>query len=156
MKCIIAAGLCAAMLSISPAQANWEWTRWGTTPEQVLAASKGKAVRLSDQQVKDESSFLNARCRLQMPGPYTVGGITFDKVNFCFDNSGLSSVNLRASEDAFGAVDRALRSALGAPVAAEGGSLPSRMFNDPKKGNTLRLVRFGDTILQYLPMASGF
>ncbi len=35
------------ILAGSPALADWQYTRWGMTPNEVLAASEGAAVRLN-------------------------------------------------------------------------------------------------------------
>ncbi len=39
----------AALLTTSPARADWQYTKWGMTPEQVVAASGGKAELLPAQ-----------------------------------------------------------------------------------------------------------
>jgi hypothetical protein len=43
----LALGL-AAMLLAPPALADWQYTRWGMTPEQVVAASRGKVALLPE------------------------------------------------------------------------------------------------------------
>jgi hypothetical protein len=40
----------AALLIASSARADWQYTRWGMTPEQVVAASGGKAELLPEKE----------------------------------------------------------------------------------------------------------
>jgi hypothetical protein len=49
---VAGAGLAALALGSTPARADWQWTHWGMTPQQVIAASNGQAhaVQGSDTQ----------------------------------------------------------------------------------------------------------
>ena len=40
----------AILMFTSPVQADWQYTKWGMTPEQVVAASGGRAALLPAQQ----------------------------------------------------------------------------------------------------------
>lgn len=47
---IVALSTFAFSLSPFPAYADWQWTRWGMTPEQVIRASRGSAQITSEQE----------------------------------------------------------------------------------------------------------
>jgi hypothetical protein len=153
---ILTVALIGVAMSAEPASADWDYTKWGMTVDDVIFAGKGKVNRLNDEQTKDESTFYLA-CRAQSLLPVTIGGIVFNKVNFCFDTNGkLASVDLYAEESEFYAVDRALASTFGAPARASDDGIPERIYSDKNKGNSLRLVLISSTILTYTPIPSGF
>ncbi|MBI5940147.1 MAG: hypothetical protein HY859_06950, partial [Caulobacterales bacterium] len=37
----------ASLLAATPAAADWQWTKWGMTPSEVVSASDGKAKQTS-------------------------------------------------------------------------------------------------------------
>jgi hypothetical protein len=89
----------AIALLIGPAMAlaNWEFTRWGMTVNEVERASHYSAIRTGQ----------GYGCMLQINGPYTFLGVRFSLVKFCFDDETLlESVDLLASVNAYGAVER--------------------------------------------------
>ena len=49
MRLLAAFAFAAAVLAAAPAHAHWENTRWGMTPEQVVAASGGQARLLPER-----------------------------------------------------------------------------------------------------------
>lgn len=51
MKRLLLAGLCALACS-TPALADWRYTRWGMSPEEVIAASAGAASAVKDEKGK--------------------------------------------------------------------------------------------------------
>jgi hypothetical protein len=69
-------------MAAPPAFADWQFTKWGMTPDQVAAASHGAAASVDPLTI---SNAVNGdRTLLQMP--YNAG--TFDFVaSFAFDNS---------------------------------------------------------------------
>ena len=137
--------------------ADWDFTKWGMSLNQVVTASGGRARTLTPDQAKAESTFVGLSCQAQIASPYTLAGLSFQKVNFCFDGDGrLQSVNLITEGNDFERVDRTLAAAFGAPAKSEGGSLPERIYVDRAKGNSLRLIRVSSTILSYRPIPSGF
>lgn len=152
-----ALGLVAAATALAmaaPAHADWQFTRWGMSVDEVLAAGEGRVARIPADQVEAESTMVGTQCRTQISGPYELAGTTYSKVNLCFDATGLARVMLYADELDYGAVDRALVSTFGEPAAET--SLPSKTFIDRDKGNTIRLLRFSETVLEYTPRPSGF
>ena len=137
--------------------ADWDFTKWGMSLNQVVTASGGRARTLTPDRAKAESSFIGLSCQAQIASPYTLAGLSFQKVNFCFDGDGrLQSVDLYTGGNDFEQVDRTLAAAFGAPAKSEGGSLPERIYVDRAKGNSLRLIRVSSTILSYRPIPSGF
>lgn len=48
MKCLCGLSLLIALCVVSPAHADWQYTKWGMSPEEVVAASNGKAHLVSD------------------------------------------------------------------------------------------------------------
>jgi hypothetical protein len=140
-----------------PAKADWQFTKWGMTPGQVVAASRGSAVRLPPDRIQAETTFTDTRCLVQTPSGFQIAGINFMKVNYCFDGAErLQSVLLYAPEGMFYEAERALASAFGAPVQSKDGIIPERIYNDRSKGNTVRLLRVSSTVVQYRPIVSGF
>jgi hypothetical protein len=71
--------LLAASGFAAPAAADWQYTRWGMSPEQVVAASRG-AVQLGPPPSGKSYENLTGRAR----GVYTEAGASFDAY-FHFD-----------------------------------------------------------------------
>jgi hypothetical protein len=81
-----------------PAKANWAYTQWGMTPEQVAAASSGAVQVLpSSQRTRNDVD----RWEMAAKGTYKDGSLTMD-AGFTFDtqHGGLTCVmyNVRASD----------------------------------------------------------
>lgn len=74
-------------------RADWQYTRWGMTPDQVLAASKGQLRRCDPLACKGQTSDTEAA---QLFGDYQSGKFTFTAFIF-FDkrSSKLSHVNIQ-------------------------------------------------------------
>lgn len=70
----------------SAARADWQYTRWGMSLTQVIAASHGQVHEVPET----DSGMLG---RLLARGTYRAGGLTFNST-FFFDDSGLSRVHL--------------------------------------------------------------
>src|SRR4051812_26763659 len=89
-KAIFAAAL---LMSASPALAGWEYTKWGMTPKQVVAASKGKAKlgngEPGDRVVNEQVGAL---------GTYHATGGEFGTI-FYFREGKLNQVNLKMTGD---------------------------------------------------------
>ncbi len=66
------------------ASANWEYTTWGMTPDQVIAASHGKATLLPvSQPYRDD----NAHWEMAVKSTYSDGPVNL-YVGFTFDTQG--------------------------------------------------------------------
>lgn len=116
------AGLTAALcLLATPAAAHWEYTRWGMTQQQVIAASRG-AVRALPR--AERRYVPAARIEYRASGEFRSGGLRLT-VAFAFDarNGGLVCVSARG-DPAQGAALRA-RIERGFGAAPERGSDPT-------------------------------
>ena len=69
----------ALMIGPGMALANWEFTRWGMTVDEVERASHYSAIPNGQ----------GYGCMLQINGPYTFLGVRFSLVKFCFDDETL-------------------------------------------------------------------
>ena len=76
---LLGSALLAASAFAAPAEAHWQWTRWGMSPEEVVAASRG-AVQLGPPPSGKTYENLTGRAR----GVYTEAGASFDAY-FHFD-----------------------------------------------------------------------
>lgn len=80
-----------ALLIAAPAHADWQYSRWGMTPDQVIAASKG-AARIP---TAAEAAALNGPRQTQRPtlavAEHSAAGIRLS-VRFVFDNGRLALV----------------------------------------------------------------
>jgi hypothetical protein len=89
--------LAPLLLAISltpPAHADWQYTNWGMTLEEVLAASSGVAVRLSEAETAAKAAPGSTRAAL-LKAPYASGKFQFTAY-FRFDQrtGELASVEL--------------------------------------------------------------
>ena len=83
---------------ISGASANWEYARWGMTPEQVAAASKGMVKALPPNA---RTTIAAANLRFAAAGTHKDGPVLLD-VRFSFDatTNGLACVSYAVSDPA--------------------------------------------------------
>ncbi len=83
----LALGL-AALLVASPALADWQYTRWGMTPEQVVAASRGKVTLLPEARRPRVPPLVTAAS-----GEFTDGALVLRTVfSFAIEGNGLECV----------------------------------------------------------------
>jgi hypothetical protein len=107
---LIATGLCAHG---SPSCADWQYTKWGMTPEQVIAASGGKAKRPGPAFVASHKDVSPVSGAFVLPsGEKAV-------VNFDFVENRLASVTLLAFERYGTDLPLLLRQTYGAPIYRE-------------------------------------
>lgn len=143
---VVAAGCLAA----AQAHADWEYTAWGMTPSQVIAASKGMATASTERPGEQVSRrFLRARSEHQS------GRFRFT-VAFYFDDAGrLNLVKLRARSSAdCSALENALRAKYGKPDrVGDSWALLALDWDDPSRNNRVSLELVGDCILNYAPLA---
>jgi hypothetical protein len=67
------------VLSAATAHADWQYTRWGMTPEETLAASKGKLKRCDPRACDVQATDTAAA---QLFGPYQSGEFNFTAFAF--------------------------------------------------------------------------
>ena len=139
-----------ALLAAVPAQAHWQYTRWGMTPTQVIASSKGQArAAEGDKSAQGDAT-------RDVAGEYSVGERTF-KASFWFDASGLQEVTLSpAGEPHCLELRRDLLAKYGEPVERSFGSVQRLMWADKPSGNRVVVITDGDGFceLQYAPLVS--
>ena len=106
----------ASMVNL-PAQAEWEYTRWGMTMDEVIAASEGAAIPVdSDEQILE-----NATQQTLLKSQWSTEGFSFEVFfNFSVSDSKLSEVILKSTgnnED----LGLAMIEEFGLPSRAQGG-----------------------------------
>jgi hypothetical protein len=132
----------AVALMIGPAMAlaNWEFTRWGMTVNEVERASRYSAIKNGQ----------GYGCMLEIHDPTTFLGVRFSLVKFCFDDETLlESVDLLAGVNAYGAIEKALRRAYGAPQIPRGVDQLSSSWTDKERGNRIDLSLAENTVVTY-------
>lgn len=143
--------------SISIAKANWQYTRWGMTPDQVVHASKGTA---SEVPFDPQTSINGLKCVVQ--GTYQSGSQLFS-LSACFDDQGLQMIALSISTGVTLGEIQEFSSALSAKygTGTPGGSsgiLPTTIWTDQKDGNQIELedlTSIGQLMILYTPLAAG-
>lgn len=137
----------AVILAASPAAAHWQWTKWGMTPDQVVAAGGTKAALAPTE----------PRWRVRLVSPVTAGGVTFESGSFAFEDGRLVAVSLDAKDAlSFHKLESALGGAFGQPVVSTDGAISTRVFADKAKGNRVTLKSIGDSVfLDYGPIDTG-
>ncbi len=75
------AGAAALIVLVSPAVANWQFTTWGMTPDQVTGAAHG-GTHLVDPSTRDSID----GDRILLEAPYSAGAFNF-AAGFAFDSA---------------------------------------------------------------------
>lgn len=133
-----------AMLSAAPtaAHAAWSFTRWGMSPEQLIAAAKGKARPMTGD-AGDRVMNMDPRAS---GGPFTFDGRAFS-ANFYFDpdgRPGLRVVRLNL-------LDQGQCDALGAELARRYGASKNKYHGewvDPATGDQVFFSNSYKTMVQ--------
>lgn len=90
---LIAMSITAFAFEASPANANWQFTSWGMTPEQVQQASGGTA-RPTTPDEKKAYTYSDQGIAAEETMPYTAGDLSFTAY-FLFGARGLQGVSLK-------------------------------------------------------------
>ena len=142
--------LCMAFAT--SANAQWQYTNWGMSPDEVAAASGGEGARaLSDPERQWDG------VKIAAEGAYQSGSYNFD-TEFFFTNEELVSVKLNLISDDLSTDASKLRHSLyavyGEPFAESSGMMKIVTWHDAKKNNRLDLIVIGDlsVSLQYRPL----
>lgn len=111
----------AGALVATPAAAHWEFTRWGMTQQQVIAASRGTVRALP---ARERRAVPDARIEYRASGEFRSGGLRLT-VAFAFDlrNGGLVCVSARGDAAQGEALRARLERSFGQP--AERGEDPA-------------------------------
>jgi hypothetical protein len=138
----------------SPASAGWQYTIWGMTPQQVVAASGGK-VTLGEGSPGDQIS--GSSLRVGAIGTHSSGKWQFGTV-FYFDDNKLALVQakLRNGQNGCGALWADMKSAYGKPFSEDHDTISSdAIWHDAKKNNFISILEIGDLChLSYKPLNS--
>ena len=141
----------AAVLFAAPAAADWQYTRWGMTPQQVTAASRGVA-KTNPAEVSDTGTHRSERALLA--GPYSAARMSFRAV-FYFGNADkkLSKVHLILQGGADCTDVRAELMNLYGPPLSQAAGVVTR-WRDTKRRNTVTLANWGGggCNLEYEPL----
>jgi hypothetical protein len=134
----------AALMTLAvaaPARADWQYTKWGMTRDEVTAASGGRAA-------------LDSEGVLRLLDKITLAGQEF-RVFFRFDDSGkLMAVMLEGDTAYYQVIDSALAAAFGPAVTRSDEGFPT--YVDRAKGNQIYLSdRYVLTII-YRAVETGF
>jgi hypothetical protein len=132
------ASLTFLLLLSTPAMADWQYTKWGMSPDQAIEASGGNLRQTTASERTGEARFNQ---QPGLTGSYIAGEFKFNAF-FYFDNTGLSMVALDLVD---GAQSRALldsvRARYGSPDEnRSGGTLLSFRWIRPSEQNTVGLV----------------
>jgi hypothetical protein len=136
----------------APAAADWQYTKWGMSVDQVQKASKGILQRCSGASVCTERSVTNSAAQLY--GGYTTGQFNFSAYPmFNRQTSRLDAVTLELSDPTMaGALGAALRAKYGEPVNASRGSIMSTStWRDRTDEITLMAIGERSVTLRYSP-----
>lgn len=149
MRTLLAIG--CTLLGCGIAQADWQYTKWGMTKSEIIAASKGEA-----REMRQGEDFLcnNGRKVIAVVQRKTLAGSDFS-VKFCaFADGRLSSIRLDSTTANTYQLKQTMISQYGQPVSMERGDF---LWNDKKSGNT---VIFSDiagvvSMIEYKPLGGG-
>lgn len=139
-----------SLCATAPAEAHWQYTRWGMTPAQVVAAAKGKVQR-ADPAADAEMPYGSK----EAVGTYDTDGRNL-RASFWFKNGKLSRVVLaNEDEDTCYAIRRDLLSAYGKSAAQSGRMIETNVWLDRARGNRVQFSNWGtggcDVIYAPLP-----
>ena len=130
----------ALMIGHGMALANWEFTRWGMTVNEVERASRYSAIKNGQ----------GYGCMLEIHDPTTFLGVRFRLVKFCFDDETLlESVDLIAGVNAYSGIEKALRRAYGPPHILRGADQLSSSWSDTERGDRIDLSLAENTVVTY-------
>jgi hypothetical protein len=141
--------LCMVIVPIS-AHAGWQYATWGMSPEEVIAASKGIAVRAENPAVARNGE------RGLLTAPYVTNDILFF-VHFWFaagePKLAWVSLGTQYAEDC-PKVRSLLFSIYGAPQVSDPGPPSSLRWRSDPTGNFVAFSQYSDTrcVLDYYPI----
>ena len=152
MKTICYFAIACLILCVGPAKANWQYTKWGMTPEELLALGNGKIVKASPGEASPNlteykghrGTMMALNAESVLGSGLLIEGISY-KAFYYFNATGLFLVALIPSAEygfrtsklldaTYGAADREER--LGMDDADDvGGCIVRRRWRAPQDGN---------------------
>lgn len=152
-KIMMMMGVCAAILYTQPALAEWQYTTWGMTQEEVVAASDGKALPNPEIEGQSTSEAIGA-----LMVPYSSGKFKFRTVfNFDRKSSLLTRVSLQLIDGSkCGFLLGALSQKYGEPTGSESTLTEVRKWRDTVNQNAVIYLRIGGDYctVEYKPLVS--
>lgn len=133
--------VCAAVVLAAEARADWEYTRWGMTPDEVVAASRGAARLGAPPKGKTYLPKLIGRAL----GTHQVDGARFDAY-FHFDSANaLAKVALeRTGGTECGVLLNGLNDRFGPPIKSHRQSFAIiEQWRDSRGGNVVNYIEIG-------------
>ncbi len=147
MKAMTIGAVALFVATSAPAHADWQYTKWGMTPEQVAAASKG-AVTVGTGDPGDHY----AGADIGATGTYVSGDYTFSAV-FYFVQGKLADIRLKMNGPDGYKLKNDLDGVYGKPFYESGGNFPLVTYHDVAKNNRVDLLMIGSsTTLEYRPL----
>lgn len=146
--------LAALFLLVSPAFADWQYTKWGMTLHEVINASGNRVVPIPEAEQPGRSPVLETA---RLTGSFTSGRFVFD-VDFSFDNvtNKLSTVTLELRGlSQCQLLEQSLRTKYGKPSEVKDYSAIRMVhWRDEKQGNQINYNFVDDLPCQvyYLPL----
>jgi hypothetical protein len=138
----------ASLFLAAPARADWEYTKWGMTVDEVLAASSEKLYR-TDKKFQEETRVVvtDDNVAALVAGVHTSGRYTFFALlYFDVQSKRLVTVSLKLTDiDSAGDLKRDLQGQYGPPTEGQGSH--SQIWT--RDGN--RIIYFRDGTLKYSP-----
>lgn len=154
MLALVAVVLAVVLRPIS-AYGDWQYTRWGMTVEEVVAASAGVARAYPKDPQKSYRGFDNLAA-----APYEDSGFSFTaRFMFSPDDRRLAGVDLDVANSKCADLEDALRSRYGGPESEQNTFVHSLFtWRDITDGNQVSLLRLGSRLapdfcsLRYRPL----
>lgn len=146
-----------SLLIAAPACADWQYSRWGMTPDQVVAASKGAARLATDDERAQLDGPRTGPRRTLAIGNHTAAGIPLS-VRFVFDGDRLVLVSAGVTRPADAEpLRQALLMQYGQPAFVSRVSVLTQLgWSDQKNGNKVEFIhtRTGDgSAVNYSPLS---
>lgn len=159
-----AAGLVLGLVSfVGPAQAWWDFAKWGMTEQQVVAASKGRAQACTQSErgacarlMSPSTMATVAVPRLSIPSINIAGESA--SVSFFFDDAQkLTRTFANFQSTHYRRVVDLLNGTYGAPVEQRGGTFATSTWRDPAKGTLIKATDLAGTGVRvtYEPTRAG-
>lgn len=138
IKLIITASLVAitSLASSSSARAAWQYTRWGMSEQEVLAASAGKAYKPAAPDLYPDGGLH------LLSAPHEASGLSFE-ARFVFDaQEGLERIRLDYPLAECGSLSGPMTSTYGSAEVKSGGYGKLYKWRDEANGNLVMLSDF--------------
>ena len=116
MKTICYFAIACLILCVGPAKANWQYTKWGMTPEELLALGNGKIVKASPDEASPNvakykghrGTTMTLNAELALAFGLLVEGISY-KAFYYFNSTGLFWRSFQARKTALGRANSWMR-----------------------------------------------